>query len=60
MTNDRTGSEKRQLGVKISQEAYAVLKRRANLRGMSPTTLARWVLLDQIGYEEEVVIRRNV
>ncbi len=57
MTEESTGTEKRQLGLKISEEAYAALARRAKARGMSPTTLARWLLLDQIGFEEEVVIR---
>ncbi|MEP2718476.1 hypothetical protein [Pseudophaeobacter sp.] len=48
---------KRQLGIKISTAAYGVLERRAGDRNMSPTTLARWLLLDRLGYEGEVVFR---
>ena len=48
---------KRQLGIKISTAAYGVLEGRARDRGMSPTTFARWLLLDRLGYEGEVVFR---
>jgi len=48
MTKETGSGEKRQLGVKISAAAYSVLEGRARDRGLSPTTLARWLLLDRV------------
>lgn len=57
MRDEMTQAPK-QLGLKISAGAYASLARRAKARGMSPTTLARVLLLEQIGHGDEVVMRR--
>ncbi len=58
MTTDKK-RDFRQLGIKVSAETYAALNRRAKMRGMAPTTLARWYVLDQIGHTDQFTARKT-
>lgn len=49
----------RQLGLKISGDAYEALERRAKGRGLAPTALARWYVLDQIGMSDQFAARKR-
>lgn len=56
---NQSNNKNRQLGLKMSGDAYEELERRANLRSMTPTSLARWYVLDELKMSDQFAKRRT-